>query len=148
MKKMLLFLFIGVLFSACSDEVYNNYYTLETHTQYYKIKEKDWIPVTDDHGQFLYYYCTFKENLLTNKVLDNHASLNAYLYYNVSGEGDTFSPLPYTDFLIDQHGTPWEGHLTVEYQVGYIVFNLKINDLNPAIPRSVYDIMVSIPKVY
>ncbi|GHT76953.1 hypothetical protein AGMMS50262_16710 [Bacteroidia bacterium] len=144
MKKFILFAVLGMAaFMSCTEK---EYYDMETINKYYTVEWKDWQKATDQDGYFLYYYCTFREPLLTNQVLDFHSFLSAYLYYKIDNR-DTFSPLPYSDFIVDDKGYKWEEQLSIEYQPGYITFILKVDDLYPVDPLSYYDFMVSIPKI-
>ena len=112
-----------VVFTACTNEYYEQY-NVNTYSKYFEVNSRDWKKAYDDLG-YLYYYFTFEEPKLTNKVI-NSGSLNTYLYYQVEGI-DTFSPLPFSDFIV-KNEYRWEEQTTVEYQPGLITFILKSDD--------------------
>ena len=126
MKKFILPVLIVLLFSACTtEEYYDSYYDTEIFNRTYSIDSRDWKVGEDITGVHLYY--GFEEPRLTRDVFNN-AILNSYLYFELDGGGSVLSPLPFSDFRLNRHNYKWEEQLTVEYEVGYITFILKIDD--------------------
>ncbi|MDR3236151.1 MAG: hypothetical protein LBT48_05415 [Prevotellaceae bacterium] len=132
MKKNVLFIGLAVVLTACADK----YYTEE----YYTTVDSHSIEVTLDRGTarwwesgfdalgYRYFYYTVYVPELTDIVL-NEGVLNTYLAYVPEGtDMEALSPLPFSDFLIDNNGEPWEEHFTVEYQYQSVTFILKTSD--------------------
>ena len=129
MKKFILPALIALLFSACTTEEYiteQYYYDTEIFNKTYTIDWRDWQVGSNMTGEYL--FCEFREPKLTKDVFEN-AILNSYLYFKVSEDGPSvLSPLPFSDFRRNRHNYKWEEQLTVEYEVGYITFIMKIDD--------------------
>ncbi|MDR0865219.1 MAG: hypothetical protein LBO74_09870 [Candidatus Symbiothrix sp.] len=127
MKKITLILtaFLTLVLSSCTkDEYITEVVEPYTYTQRYTVTDNDWKEDFDDSGR--YYYCQIREPNLTNEVFD-YGVMQAFLYYTQDGR-NTASPLPFSDFIVDQYGYKWEEQLSVEFQPGYITFILKIDD--------------------
>ncbi|MDR0540777.1 MAG: hypothetical protein LBH19_01035 [Dysgonamonadaceae bacterium] len=140
MKKLGLLALLVVFFTACTKEyITEENVNVYSYSRYFQVTRNQWKKATDQNNYFLYYYCTFSEPRLTNEILDN-GSMNAYLYYKIDGL-DTFSPLPYSDFIVDAD-YKWEEQLTVEFQPGYITFILKIDDFYAVSPLEYYNFVV------
>ena len=125
MKKVYLLAVIVFLFSACTKEV-TEVVAPNVYTGIFTVGDGDWKAGTDDETG-LYYYCTFTEPKLTKEVFD-YGVMQAFLY---GKNRDSLSPLPFSDFLVDANNFEWEEHFTVEYEVGYITFILKVSDHAP-----------------
>jgi hypothetical protein len=135
MKKFAFLALAALLFAACTTEEY--YTNVNTYTQTYTVKLKDWQEEFDQTGR--YYYCPIEEPKLTNEIFQ-HGQKNAFLYYVPEGiTNNVLSPLPFSDFvtIFDKNGdliNKWEEHITIEYEPGYITFIIKFDDHAPEDP--------------
>lgn len=124
MKKFILFALIAVLFSACGDEYYNGVPTTVTKT--FSVTDEMWEIDYDDTGAYLQY--GFRVPELTNYIFNN-GIMEAYLYYKPKGYNfSVLSPLPFSDFIVDNNGYKYEEHITVEFAVGEVTFIVKVDD--------------------
>ncbi|MDR0832923.1 MAG: hypothetical protein LBN93_01845 [Candidatus Symbiothrix sp.] len=136
MKKILFLSLVVMLFTtACTTK---EFVDITTHNRYVTVKSNQWKIGSDDTGNYFYY--TIDEPKLTNYVLEN-ASLNTYLYYVPKGlDSDVLSPLPFSDFIVDDQGYKWEEHITVEYEPEYVTFLIKPDDHKTEdTPRTFYN---------
>lgn len=144
MKKIYLLAMIVFLFNACTQNttelVAPNVYSVA-----FTVGDNNWKKGLDDETG-TYYYCTFTEPKLTQEVF-NYGVMQAFIY---GKNRDSLSPLPFSDFLIDENNYKWEEHFTVEFEVGLITFILKVSDhvpmfegKDPILPfYTVYDFLV------
>lgn len=135
MKKITFLAIVAIIMSACTTE---EYYTTETYVNSFSktYTVTDWgDPEVDPNTGEIYYFCSFPERRLTNKVF-NDGVIQAYLYYTISGY-DTKSPLPYSYYWEDSRGTKREEYTTVEFSPkderipndeGRITFILKFDE--------------------
>jgi hypothetical protein len=139
MKKFGLLVLIAVLFASCGDEITQVVEHPSTFTNFYRIYAEDMATRTDMAGT--YYEYEIREPELTSEVFE-YGILQAFLYYTKDGK-DTYCPLPFSDFLVDEYGYQWEEHFTVEFQPGTIKFIQKISDHADNLPvAEYYDVMV------
>ncbi|MDR2621590.1 MAG: hypothetical protein LBC48_03295 [Dysgonamonadaceae bacterium] len=145
MKKLILIASLMTLFYACTEEyhprVYSSLFTVysDPHKLYH------WQPFYDKNtGALLYYYCEFPEPKLTLDIIESR-STEAYLYYPLESSNGTsvYTPLPFSDFIVDKDGYKWEEQMTVAYDPGYITFILKVDDHANVLPSfDRYDFLV------
>jgi hypothetical protein len=138
MKNVSLLALIAMLSVSCGDEI-TQVVEPNTFTHLYRIYASDMESRTDVAG--IYYEYTFREPELTNEVF-NYGILQAFLYYKKDGN-DTYCPLPFSDFLVDNNGHQWEEYFTVEFQPRTIKFIQKISDhaTDPPVAEY-YDVLV------
>lgn len=126
MKKLFLFLLVVVSFSACTTEEY--YSNVKPYTKKFLVKNNMWEEASDATGNYL--YCTFDLPKLDDYVFNNGV-LEAYLYYKPKGlKESVLSPLPFSDFIVDDEGYKYEEHFTVEFGYKTVTFILKPDDHN------------------
>ncbi|GHU79917.1 hypothetical protein FACS1894145_5120 [Bacteroidia bacterium] len=105
-------------FTSCEEN--DNY--LNTQTIFYTVNFEDWEVGSDDKsGDYL--YCTFKEPLITDPIYYN----GLIIPYKVFDE-KRLTPLPSSDFWIDDVYGKVEEQLTCEIEPGYVTFILKSDD--------------------
>jgi hypothetical protein len=112
-----------LLFTSCEkNEIHEDYY-LNTKTIHYFVGVNDWQVARNDEGVFLYLYRTFREPDLTPYIYEN-GMIIAYMRF----EDGRLSPLPFSDFWVDQNGYKWEEQVTCEIGKGYVTFIFKVDD--------------------
>ncbi|MDR2621618.1 MAG: hypothetical protein LBC48_03435 [Dysgonamonadaceae bacterium] len=111
-----------LFFTSCEiNETHEDFY-LNTQTINYSVKKDGWnIGRDDESGDYL--YCTFREPYLTRAVLENGMAI-AYLRFS----DGRLSPLPFSDFWVDQYGYRWEEQVTCDIEEGRITFIFKADD--------------------
>ena len=112
-------------FTSCGDTIYEvvevKEVRLETRNIHYSVKANHWTKTYDDqYGE--YWFCEFKEPLLTQYVFDKGIK-NIWLLIN--GE---LNPLPFSDFWMDQYGYRWQEQVSCALRPGMVTFILKIDD--------------------
>ncbi|MDR2683126.1 MAG: hypothetical protein LBB64_04555 [Dysgonamonadaceae bacterium] len=138
MKKFGLLALIAVCFASCGDEI-TQVVEPNTFTNFYRIYAEDMVTKTDVAGT--YYEFEIREPKLTGEIF-NYGILQAFLRYTKEGK-ETYSPLPFSDFIVDAYGRQWEEQFTVEFQSGTIKFIQKISDHATDLPvAEYYEVMV------
>jgi hypothetical protein len=114
-------LFVLFLTSCEINDTHEDYY-LNTKTINYSVEVTDWeVGLDDESGDYL--YCTFREPYLTRTVLENGMAI-AYMRFS----DGRLSPLPFSDFWVDQYNNKWEEQVTCEIEVERITFIFKVDD--------------------
>ncbi|MDR1739028.1 MAG: hypothetical protein LBR66_09490 [Candidatus Symbiothrix sp.] len=122
MKKVILMTVLtAVLTSSCSYYEENR---MKTFSKYFTVSNADWREGADETGTYFFY--SFPVSALTQTVMQE-GQLNAFYVYTLDGK-EIHSPLPFSDFFVDEDNYKWEEHLTVEYEAGYVTFILKPDD--------------------
>lgn len=142
MKKLIGFILLAIAFTACSDDP-----QLEVSNRTFTVTDNMWEAWSDQSGSYL--FCEFNEPLLTYDVINNGMAVG-YFYYSMNNV-NIQTPLPFSDFWVDENGYKWEEQLTVEFNPGHVTFILKLDDHaedhegNPLLPQySEYQFLVKI----
>jgi hypothetical protein len=131
MKKNIFLAFLALTLSACTFNEYGGASDSDYYSEVFTVRNNQWLPIYDSPNKdyLLYYYCTFREPLLSEEVI-NYRSIDAY--YELADK--KLAPLPYSHFAVNDNEYQWEEQLTVEYEPGYITFILKFDDLKDEPP--------------
>ncbi|MDR0332644.1 MAG: hypothetical protein LBI15_04195 [Dysgonamonadaceae bacterium] len=127
MKKLIFTALALVALLSCSDKYYiTEIVEPEFETRAFTVEWNDWRLGEDATG--IYYFRDFPFPELIPAVFDR-AIMQAFLFYRRPGSNaDLLSPLPFSDFLVDDSGYKWEEHFTVEFRARNVRFILKIDD--------------------
>jgi len=127
--------FMIAFFPSCTvNEIHEEY--MNSFTQNYTVRRKDWKVGSDVTG--FYYYYEFKERDLTQFVYDRGV-MQAFLFM----EDDNLTPLPFNDYWKDDDGYLWTEQVTCEFRPGYVTFIVKSSDHELIPPHfDVYDFNV------
>ncbi|MDL2257442.1 hypothetical protein LJC06_04475 [Bacteroidales bacterium OttesenSCG-928-I14] len=131
MKKFFLLTIVAALFASClPDENYyitEEHYNVKTETKKYSVTDEMWKVAVDARGDNYLYY-TFDLPELTKHVFEKGV-MDAYLYFIPEGMNESvLSPLPYSDFVVQENGYKYEEHITAEFGVGFVSFIVKVDD--------------------
>jgi len=107
-------------FTSCDTNNVQQVY-LNTKTLRYSVTYDDWNIGTDDSGDYLYY--TVSEPQLTRDIFNN----GLIVPYMEFSDG-TLTPLPLSDFWIDDTYGKIEEQITCEISQGSVTFILKADD--------------------
>ena len=126
MKKLIFIALAVFMFSSCvRDNFITETFFPDSFTEVYRVYRRDWRRGNDAvHGVHFFY--EFTERALTSDVW-RYGAMQAFLIYNRAGR-ERISPLPFSDFFVDNNGVRWEEHLTVEFSPQTITFIMKNND--------------------
>ena len=139
MKKILLLVALVVAMVSCTTE---EYYTTSTDIfeKTYEVPASAWIPYDGEDG--VYYYCEFRENVLTNDMYSN-GLFKGYIVKYLK-EVESLTGLPYT--IANMNGTyRWTEKYDVEFSPGYVTFILTYDDFN--MQRERYDVTFAVKYV-
>jgi len=110
-----------VFLSSCDgDKFYEENYYVDSFTQSYTVRQRDWRIGTDDSGDYFYY--EFNEPNLTQYIYENGV-MQAFLLMN---EGN-LTPLPFNDYWVNGDYM-WTEQVTCELKPGLVTFILKYSD--------------------
>ena len=126
MKKLI---FIAVAVLMLSSCVRDNFITEtlfpDSFTGFYEVHRSDWQRRNDEiHG--VHFAFEIRESALTRDVW-RYGTMQAFLIFD-RGNREVISPLPFSDFFVDDYGFRWEEQITVEFEIGRITFIMKNND--------------------
>ena len=127
--KRFTFILIGLsalfvfAFTSCGDTITEVQQVVQpnTLTRTYTVGASDWSTGSDDVGPYL--FCAFREPALTSTIFNN-GTMTAYLRFS----NGNLSPLPFSDFWVDQNGYQYEEYVTCEFEPGWVTFIFKADD--------------------
>ena len=127
-------------FTSCGDTINEiveiREVRLNTQIIDYHVRVSDWTWISDNlYGE--YWFCEFREPLLTQNMIDN-AIKSPWLLIN--GE---LNPLPFSDFHLDEFGNRWQEQVSCALSPGWVVFILKIDDFAGG-PQFDYDFVLEL----
>ena len=123
MKKLIFIALAAFMLSSCvRDNFITEIVYPEWETIFFEIHRSDWRRGNNaTHG--VHYYIEFPERRLTRDVF-NFGVMQAFVIYDRDGR-EIISPLPFSDFFVDNQGIRREEHYTVEFSIGRITFIMK-----------------------
>ena len=128
MKKLIFIAVAVLMLSSCVRDNFifeTNYVEPLYFTEFYKIHRSDWQRGNDAiHG--VHYWFEIRERALTRNVFER-GIMQAFFIFD-RGDREVISPLPFSDFFVDDYGVRWEEQITVEFTIGYITFIMKNSD--------------------
>jgi hypothetical protein len=126
MKKLIVIALTAFILLSCTRDNYITEIVFpDTFTEFYEVRRNQWREGNNvTHG--VHYYFEIQENALTRDVWE-FGVMQAFLIYDRNGR-EIISPLPFSDFFVDDDGVRWEEHITVEFTRGRITFILKNDD--------------------
>lgn len=147
MKYFRFLLLFPILFTSSCNKYYTEEVILNTETIYYTVLSKDWILMDvppssseDEDSQWTYFYCEFREPVLTNKIF-NSGMMDAYL--TDGGDRSRITPLPFDNFFrVPNGGFMWTEQVTCEFSPGRVTFIAKYNDFDMTFAPPTYTFMV------
>jgi len=117
-KRSLLLSLFALFAISCTDRTITNDADVWVFVQEYNVGTTQ-LPWDYDEVDDLF-YCDVRIPELTNQIY-NEGMLAGYFVYFV-GNNKVDSPLPYSDFYMDNRGTQWSHQYTCEFSPGRVTF--------------------------
>ena len=132
MRKILLFLLLATLLSACdndSDSNWNNRPGWEDNQNWevytITINAKDWQLVGDVNGDNSFYRCIVDDRYLDQNIFDNGSVMVYLIQYD--GNTPVQTPLPYIMHYADGDNL-WTETFSYDYILGSLAFYVTYSD--------------------
>jgi hypothetical protein len=126
MKKLIFITLAVVTLLSCTKDNYITEIVLpEVETIPVTIRRSQWQQGNNKTHGVHYFFEVSNGHLLTEEIFE-YGVMQAF---SLNRDGrERLSPLPFSDFFVDDEGYKWEEHITVEFGPRRITFILKNDD--------------------
>lgn len=132
LKKSLLLSLFTLFAISCTERTVTSDADVWVFAQKYNVGTTQ-LPWLYDGGGDLF-YCDVRIPELTTQIY-NEGMLAGYFVYPV-GNNQVYSPLPYSDFYMDNNGIQWSYQYTCEFSPGRVTFIFRDSNFAVSSPPS------------